>query len=38
MPKNLKLLSEKLIEVESLDGDEFEKLMGVKKSKQVEKA
>ncbi|GIK84329.1 MAG: ATP-dependent zinc metalloprotease FtsH [Patescibacteria group bacterium] len=31
--KQLKSLSEKLIEVESLDGDEFEKLMGVKKAK-----
>lgn len=31
--KQLKALSLKLIEVESLDGDEFEKLMGMKKAK-----
>lgn len=34
--KELKTLSEKLIEVESLDGDEFEKLMGVKKAKHTQ--
>jgi cell division protease FtsH len=33
--KKLKETSEKLIEVESLDGEEFEKLMGVKKAKQI---
>ena len=31
--KQLDSLSERLIEVESLDGDEFEKLMGMKKAK-----
>jgi len=31
--KKLKEISEKLVEVESLDGDEFEKLMGFKKTK-----
>ncbi|NCN87708.1 MAG: ATP-dependent zinc metalloprotease FtsH [Candidatus Pacebacteria bacterium] len=31
--KQLDLVSKKLIEVESLDGDQFEELMGVKKSK-----
>ncbi len=34
----LKEISEKLIEVESLDGEEFEKLMGVKKSKHITSA
>ena len=31
--KELKHLSEKLIELESIDGEEFEKLMGMKKAK-----
>ncbi|MCL4208746.1 ATP-dependent zinc metalloprotease FtsH [Patescibacteria group bacterium] len=34
--KQLDLVSNKLIEVESLDGDQFEKLMGIKKSKIAE--
>lgn len=34
--KQLKDLSEKLVAVESLDGDEFEKLMGVKKAKHTQ--
>lgn len=34
--KQLDLVSNKLIEVESLDGDQFEKLMGIKKSKITE--
>ncbi len=34
--KQLDLVSAKLIELESLDGDQFEKLMGVKKSKIAE--
>ncbi len=33
--KELKNLSEKLIELESIDGEEFEKLMGVKKAKKA---
>lgn len=36
--KQLKDLSEKLIEAESLDGDEFEKLMGFKKAKHSAKS
>lgn len=36
--KELKKLSEKLIEIESIDGDEFEKLMGFKKAKHTNKA
>lgn len=34
--RQLDLVSNKLIEVESLDGDQFEKLMGIKKSKIAE--
>lgn len=33
--KELKKLSEKLIELESIDGEEFERLMGVKKAKKA---
>lgn len=35
--KQLDKVSESLLEVESLDGDEFEKLMGIKKARKAEK-